>query len=329
MSQSKRIFTTGGPTQVSGGLYIERRADRDLLEHCRNGEYAFVLSSRQVGKSSLMNNVARQLKAQDGIESVIIDLQRMGAHLSADQWYQGLLTRIARRFRPEIKIAAWWQDHAHLGHSDRFSLFLQDELLGRRPERIVIFVDEIDTTLSLDFSDDFFLALRAIYNARDEAPEFKRLSFVLIGVATPGDLISDQKRSPFNIGQEVALDDFTFDEARPLAEGFGLPTAESGLVLDWVMKWTNGHPLLTQQVCRAIAELDKNHWTERQLDDLVTGTFFGAQGEQNIHLKAVRDLLTQRAPKTTRKPRSKPTAKYGAIAKSPTKRVPSRNLISS
>jgi hypothetical protein len=297
MSKSHRIFTTGGPTQVGGGLYIERQADSDLLEHCRNGEYAFVLSSRQVGKSSLMNNVTRQLKAMDGIESVIIDLQRMGAHLSADQWYQGLLTRIARRFRPEMNIADWWQTHSHLGHADRFSSFLRDELLGRCPERIVIFVDEIDTTLSLNFADDFFLALRAMYNTRDESPEFKRLSFVLIGVATPGDLINDQKRSPFNIGKEVALDDFTFDEASPLAAGFGLPKAESRLILGWVMKWTNGHPLLTQQVCRAIAEQGKNHWNERQVDDLITGTFFGAQAEQNIHLKAVRDLLTQRAPK--------------------------------
>src|SRR5262245_17079493 len=236
MSQSNRIFTTGGPTQVGGGIYIERQADRDLLEHCRNGEYAFVLSSRQVGKSSLMNNVARRLKAQDGIESIIIDLQGMGAHLSADQWYQGLLTRITRRFRPEINVAGWWQAHAHLGHADRFSLFLQEELLGRRPERIVIFVDEIDTTLSLDFSDDFFLALRAMYNARDEAPEFKRLSFVMIGVATPGDLIIDQKRSPFNIGREVALDDFTIDEVRHLAEGFSLPDGETSNVLGWEQK---------------------------------------------------------------------------------------------
>src|SRR5215510_8611085 len=119
MPKPNRIFTTGGPTQVSGGLYIERRADRELLDHCRNGEYAFVLSSRQVGKSSLMNNVARQLKVQDGIESVIIDLQGMGARLSADQWYQGMLTRIARRLTTEINVADWWQAHSHLGHADR------------------------------------------------------------------------------------------------------------------------------------------------------------------------------------------------------------------
>lgn len=51
---------------------------------------------------------------------------------------------------------------------------------------VVIFIDEIDTTLKLDFTDDFYAAIRYLYNARAEIPAFRRLSFVLIGVATPG-----------------------------------------------------------------------------------------------------------------------------------------------
>ena len=41
----------------------------------------------------------------------------------------------------------------------------------------------------------------------------QRLSFVLIGVATPGDLIKDAARTPFNIGHGIELTDFTLDEA--------------------------------------------------------------------------------------------------------------------
>src|SRR5262245_16292543 len=48
MSNSPRIYTNGGPVQVGGGLYIERQADRELLSQCREGNYCFVLSSRQV-----------------------------------------------------------------------------------------------------------------------------------------------------------------------------------------------------------------------------------------------------------------------------------------
>ena len=40
---------------------------------------------------------------------------------------------------------------------------------------------------------------------------------MLIGVATPGDLIKDSIRTPFNIGHRIDLTDFTIDEVVPLA----------------------------------------------------------------------------------------------------------------
>lgn len=109
----------------------------------------------------------------------------------------------------------------------------------------MIFVDEIDSTLSLDFTDDFYTAIRYLYVARATNPEFHRLSFVLMGVATPGDLIRDAKRTPFNIGQRVDLTDFTFEEALPLADGLGLSAQEAKQVLPWVLKWTGASIFIT------------------------------------------------------------------------------------
>jgi hypothetical protein len=314
----KRIYTPNGPVQVSGGLYIERQADRELLRHCMEGTYAFVLSSRQVGKTSLMNNVADQIERHE-IDWVIIDLQEIGSQVTVEQWYQGLLTIIEERFSLGVDVKAWWRERAYLGEAQRFRRFLREELLAKTSRQIVIFIDEIDTTLSLDFSDDFFAAIRAMHQARNDDPAFRRLSFVLVGVATPHDLIDDPKRTPFNIGEFVKLDDFALEEALPLAGGFGLPEAEARKLLGWVLKWTDGQPCLTQQLCIAIAEgggsparerraaaadpsartateTNRRAWNETQVDALVAAIFFGPQAEQNVHLKAVRDLLTKRAP---------------------------------
>src|SRR6185503_4867507 len=116
----------------------------------------------------------------------------------------------------------WWEQHAHLGVTQRLTMFFEQVLIKEVAHPVVVFVDEIDTTLSLNFTDDFYAAIRYFYNARAHTPEFKRLSFVLIGVATPGDLIRDPQRTPFNIGQRVELTDFTFEGALPLAMGLGL-----------------------------------------------------------------------------------------------------------
>ena len=154
-------------------------------------------------------------------------------------------------------MVSWWQAHAHLGVTQRLTKFFQEVLLAEVAEPVVIFVDEIDSTLSLSFTDDFFAAIRYLYNARAHVPEFHRLSFVLIGVATPSDLIRDPQRTPFNIGQRVDLTDFTYEEAMPLADGLGLPPDEATQVLRWVIKWTGGHPYLTQRLCRVIADQNR------------------------------------------------------------------------
>ena len=64
---NQTIYTVGGTVQAGGGIYIKRKADDDLLALCRAGELAFILSSRQVCKSSLMVRTARQLESEGAL----------------------------------------------------------------------------------------------------------------------------------------------------------------------------------------------------------------------------------------------------------------------
>ncbi|MEH2268123.1 MAG: CHASE2 domain-containing protein [Nostoc sp.] len=289
------IYTVGGTVQAGGGIYIPRQADEELLALCRARTFAYILAPRQVGKSSLMVRTAEQL-ADEGIQSVIIDLTQLGVQVTAEEWYLGLLTIIADQLMLDTDVLEWWQSLKHLGITQRLTRFFEEILLVEIAIPVVIFVDEIDTTLSLDFTDDFFAAIRYLYNGRARLPQFQHLSFVLIGVATPGDLIRDYKRTPFNIGQRVELTDFNLEEALALADGLGLPLEQSQQMLKWVLKWTGGHPYLTQRLCRAITEQDNNNWSQAEVDHVVNSTFFGAMSKQDNNLQFVRDMLTKRAP---------------------------------
>ncbi|MCG8608056.1 AAA-like domain-containing protein, partial [bacterium] len=148
----------------------------------------------------------------------------------------------------------------------------------------------------MDFTDDFFAAIRYLYNARANVPEFSRLSFVLIGVATPSDLMSDPHRTPFNIGQRVELMDFTLEQSLPLADGLELGQEKAKETLRWVLKWTGGHPYLTQRLCRMIQVQSQSAWTEKDVDTAVASTFFGKVSEQDSNLQFVRDMLSKWAP---------------------------------
>ncbi|MEM6519862.1 MAG: AAA-like domain-containing protein, partial [Cyanobacteria bacterium P01_C01_bin.70] len=233
---------------------------------------------------------------EQGIRTATVDLTKIGTQLEAEAWYLGLLTTIARPLGLVRQLMPWWKAHQHLGVTQRFTEFVEEILLTEITEQVVIFVDEIDTTLNLDFTDDFFIAIRSFYLARAENPDFTRLSFVLFGVATPSDLIRNPQRTPFNIGQRVDLTDFMYEEALPLAEGFNSPEADGQRLLQWVMGWTGGHPYLTQRLCGALAEENRTDWTEFAVAGVVSRIFLGAASKQDTNLQFVRDMLTRRSP---------------------------------
>jgi len=320
----QRIYTVGGTVQAENGIYISREADKELLALCRSCTFAYLLTPRQMGKSSLMVQTSSQLK-QEGICTITIDLQSIGTQVtSAEQWYLGLLTEIEDQLDLDVDLLEWWEGQPQLGLTQRMTRFFSEVVLAEIKVPIVVFVDEIDTTLGLDFTDDFFIAIRYFYTARAQNPDFNRLSFVLIGVSTPADLIRDPHRTPFNVGQRVDLTDFTPVEALPLASGLGLPQPEAEKVLKRVVECTGGHPYLTQRLCQAIGEeiedeepknrrsgfsqpeadrarTDNQNLIPRQIsqadvDRIVAATFFGGMSERDNNLQFVQVMLTQRAP---------------------------------
>ncbi len=78
------VYIAGGTVQAGGGTYIPRQADDELLRLCRDRSFVYVLTSRQMGKSSLMMRTAEQL-VPEGVRVVIIDLTQIGTQLTADQ----------------------------------------------------------------------------------------------------------------------------------------------------------------------------------------------------------------------------------------------------
>ncbi len=139
-----------------------------------------------MGKSSLMVRTAGKLRAA-GARAAVLDLTSLGQNLSAEQWYEGLLNQLGQQLHLEDALDDYWLAEARFGPLRRFTGALRQVVLPvlAPGQRLVILVDEIDAVRSLSFAtDEFFAAIRECYNRRTEAPEFARLSFCLLGVAT-------------------------------------------------------------------------------------------------------------------------------------------------
>ncbi|MBW3587198.1 MAG: AAA-like domain-containing protein, partial [Cyanobacteria bacterium 0813] len=180
----------------------------------------------------------------------------------------------------------------------------------------------IDSVLSFQEPlDDFFALIRCCYNKRAHNSEYQRITFALLGVATPSDLISDATRTPFNIGLPIELHGFSLQEALPLAKGFEGQVDNPQEVLKEILDWTGGQPFLTQKLCKLIlhhvkslasASIISDSTDESRTENFTTNQLLineivqshiidnWESSDEPVHIKTIRDRLLRSPHRASR-----------------------------
>lgn len=293
---SKRFFQAGGSLGGQIPSYIDRSADKDLIRYLKDGEFCYVLTARQMGKSSLKVRTMGRL-ATEGWLTASVDLTAFGTKgFDTEQWYLSFLSEIVDALDLDDLFFDWWEANERLTPVARMSAFWGEILLKQTTQPIAIFIDEVDTLLSLDeavFStNDFFAAIRSVYNKRSAHPAFQRLNFSILGVASPKDLMSDHERTPFNIGIPVLLDNFSLQESNTLRKGFAYDSPTSESIIHQIYHWTGGQPYLTQQIAGMFnqSSTDSNE-VLGEIDALVNDYFFGPGILEEAHFDHIQSRI--------------------------------------
>lgn len=250
-------YPVGGSLQADSPFYVPRTADDELFDHLREGRYCYVFNSRQMGKSSLRVRAMDRL-SRDGVTCALIDPSWVDTVISQDQWIHDVLLQLLGsigRSSEFQEVSQWYEEMRDtVSHWQILLSFIETYFLAVLDGPIIIFVEEVDSLLSLPFDvDGFFGLIRSMYERRAMDASFRRLTFCFLGVATPHDLVKNPQRTPFNVAYSVELGGLALPQASLLSAGLVGKVSDPDGTLEEVLQWSGGQPFLTLRLLDLIS----------------------------------------------------------------------------
>jgi hypothetical protein len=255
-------YQTYGTVRHNDPTYVIRCDVEEKLQECLiNKEYCSILASKQMGKTTLGKKMSHFLREHDFI-TLFIDLQSACNCSNINQLYLQIIGKIRRRI---IDIDISPTDYNSCLNSCTSTEFptkfeeLLINLVNFTKKNIVIFFDEIDTLritsdrIKEPLVDNFLQFIRYCFMQRDMTTELNNIAFCLIGTGEPNDFIVEKGRISFNIGTEIQVRNFLYEEAETPLISSGLQQKfghNAKSILKQIFKWTNGQPCLTQCLCK-------------------------------------------------------------------------------
>jgi hypothetical protein len=233
---------------LASRYYVVRPADQIFHDAIERGDSIVLLrGARQVGKTSLL---ARGLQGARDRGTGVASAQLQMLDRSILQSSNDLFLALARELHEQLELPDAPDDvwDARRGASPNLRRYFRRTVLPSAGNHLVWGLDEVDRLFGAPCADDLFSLLRSWNDERalDPAGQWAALTVVIAYSTEAHMLITDLNQSPFNVGTQVALRDFTQAEVDDLNVRHGSPlrTAEDRKRFATLL---GGHPFLVRQ----------------------------------------------------------------------------------
>ncbi len=220
---------------------IPRKKDIDrVAAGTLNGDYWTILGSSQMGKTTFLRLLMRELSF---CHCLYIDLELTAR--DEDKFYMRIMSRIIKGIESENQ-EKHKENWGTYGPELDFLDFLES-FKPKKDKKIILLFDNIEKTNNMR---SFLLLWRKVFNERYQLEDLAKYSVVIAGRVDLNNFTRGAT-SPFNIAKKMELMDFTREESDALLEkpfkslGVQLQTG----VKERIYSYLGGHPQILQQLC--------------------------------------------------------------------------------
>lgn len=232
------------PTSSDSPFYIEFPIEAACCQEItKQSGLVRIKAPLDTGKTTLMGRILHHAE-QQGYRTVLLSLEVFNeeTRLNLTKFLRYFCASISRRcgISPK-KIDEYWDDEFFTPH-DNCTEFFEKCILSELHEPLVLGLDDLDVIFpDHRIAKEFLKLLRSWHEQSKFNPIWAKLRLIL-AYSTDVYIVMDTSSSPFNVGLEVALPEFTIDQISELAECHHLSL--SSAQIDELVRKTGGHPYL-------------------------------------------------------------------------------------
>lgn len=234
--------------------YLRRTVDGEVDEALdRQDSIVLLKGPRHAGKTSLLARALAHARSRGG-RTAVCSLRAFNSVQTASA--TSLLRAIAQTVAEQLETCPSPEENWDEGRGANASLsrYLRREVLPLTDAHLVLALDDVDRLLAHTYAGEILALLRSWHNERalNPAAPWHRLSLVVVYSSEASMFVMDPNQSPFNVGSQVELADFSPSQVAELNARQGAPMPSAG-ELDRFFELVGGCPYLVRRGLDALA----------------------------------------------------------------------------
>lgn len=232
------------PVPLNSPFYVERPPiESDCFAAiAQPGALIRIKAPTKMGKTSLLDRIIEQADRK-GDRTVRLNLLQVetAKFSSLDSFLRWFCTDVNDKLRLSESLDDYWnQDLGSMTSCTRYF----EMLLNQEESPLVLGFDAVDRVFEYpQVSQDFFYLLRSWHEDANNYEIWERLRLVVVHCTENYGKL-DINQSPFNVGLPIALEEFTIEQVKDLAQRHKLNWSD--VQVQQLMNMVGGHPFLVQ-----------------------------------------------------------------------------------